>query len=173
MISCLQSCRKTGLSLVEVMMAIVIFAFAVIPIIGLFGRGTTYTQTNADFLAAMHSSSGYLRSLMGLPFRDVPLGVPVELDKTYGSSSDNQIHIPSTEVINGNTFTYRLHSKYVTRATGPDDFFFTTMTAPGGVLSKFSMYKRFIRLEMEVRWRSKMSGKTEVISLFIYKADLG
>ncbi|MGM0599250.1 MAG: type IV pilus modification PilV family protein [Candidatus Rifleibacteriota bacterium] len=172
MTSCLQSCRKTGLSLVEVMMAIVIFAFAVIPIIGLFGRGTTYTQTNADFLAAMHSSSGYLRSLMGLPFRDVPLGIPVELDKTYGSSTDNQIHIPSSEVINGNTFSYRLHSKYVTRTTGPDDFFFSTMTAPGES-ANFSMYKRFVRLEMEVRWKSKMSGKTEIISLFVYKAELG
>jgi hypothetical protein len=172
MLACSQLSKRYGLSLVEVMMAIVIFAFAVIPVIGLFGRGSTYTQTNADFLAAMHSSSGYLRSLMGLPFRDVPLGAPVELDKTYGSSTDNQIHIPSTEVINGNTFTYRLQSKYVVRATGPDDFFFTTMTAPGES-SNFSMYKRFIRLEMEVRWKSKMSGKTEVISLFVYKAELG
>jgi hypothetical protein len=46
------------------------------------------------------------------------------------------------------------------------------MTAPGES-SNFSMYKRFIRLEMEVRWKSKMSGKTEVISLFVYKAELG
>jgi hypothetical protein len=42
-----------------------------------------------------------------------------------------------------------------------------------GVTQNFSTHKRFIRIEMEVSWKSKMSGEKETIKLFIYKADLG
>jgi hypothetical protein len=163
---------RKGLSLVEVMIGVTIFAFAVIPIIGLFGRSTTFTQSNADHLAAMHSASGYLRSLLGLPFRDIPLGSPVSLDQTFGSDATNQVYIPSTASINGNTFSYRLRSRNVTRDADGKDLWFSTMVEPG-VTQNFSTHKRFIRIEMEVSWKSKMSGEKETIKLFIYKADLG
>lgn len=160
------------MSLIEIIIGIAIFAMAVTPIIGLFGRSTTFTQSNADHIAAMHSASGYLRSLMGLPFRDVPLGVPVTLDKTFGSDPSNRVNIPSSASINGNIFSFRLRSRYVTRDNDGKDLWFETMIEPG-VTHTFSTYKRFIRLEMEVSWKSKMSGTTESVSLFVYKADLG
>ncbi|PKL44271.1 MAG: hypothetical protein CVV41_06440 [Candidatus Riflebacteria bacterium HGW-Riflebacteria-1] len=163
---------RSGLTLVEVVIAITIFAFAVVPLVGLFGRGTTYTQVNADHLAAMHSSSSYLRALMGLPGRDIPLGSPVELNKTFGSDPANSVHIPASAVINGTQFSYRLRTRYVTRDADETDFWFVTMPAPDTTAS-LTAYKRYFRLELEVTWTSKMSGNTERLNLFVYKADLG
>ena len=161
-----------GLTLVEVVIAITIFAFAVVPLVGLFGRGSTYTQVNADHLAAMHSSSSYLRALMGLPGRDIPLGSPVELNQTFGSDPANSVHIPASAVINGTQFTYRLRTRYVTRDADETDFWFVTMPDPD-TTSSLTAYKRYFRLEFEVTWTSKMSGNTERLNLFVYKADLG
>lgn len=161
-----------GLTLVEVVIAITIFAFAVVPLVGLFGRGSTYTQVNADHLAAMHSSSSYLRALMGLPGRDIPLGSPVELNQTFGSDPTNSVHIPASAVINGTQFTYRLRTRYVTRDADETDFWFVTMPDPD-TTSSLTAYKRYFRLEFEVTWTSKMSGNTERLNLFVYKADLG
>ncbi|OGK05823.1 MAG: hypothetical protein A2W80_00635 [Candidatus Riflebacteria bacterium GWC2_50_8] len=161
-----------GLTLVEVVIAITIFAFAVVPLVGLFGRGSTYTQVNADHLAAMHSSSSYLRALMGLPGRDIPLGSPVELNQTFGSDPANSVHIPASAVINGTQFTYRLRTRYDTRDADETDFWFVTMPDPD-TTSSLTAYKRYFRLEFEVTWTSKMSGNTERLNLFVYKADLG
>lgn len=161
-----------GVTLVEVIIGITIFAFAVIPLVGLFGRGTTFTQVNADHLAAMHSSSSYLRALLGLPGRDIPLGNPVVLGKTFGSDPANQVFIPSTAVINGTQFTYRLHTRYVTRNAEETDFWFVTRPDPD-TTATLTAYKRYFCLEFEVIWTSKMSGNTERLTLFVYKADLG
>ncbi len=161
-----------GVTLVEVIIGITIFAFAVIPLVGLFGRGTTFTQVNADHLAAMHSSSSYLRALLGLPGRDIPLGSPVELGKTFGSDPSNSVHIPTSAVINGTEFTYRLRTRYVTRDPDEKDFWFVTMPDPD-TTATMTAYKRYFRLEFEVIWTSKMTGNTERLNLFVYKADLG
>ena len=172
MVQCVGVRSRIGLTLVEVVIAITIFAFAVVPLVGLLGRGTAYAQVNADHLAAMHSSSSYLRALIGLPGRDIPLGSPVELNKTFGSDPANSLHIPASAVINGTRFSYRLRTRYVTRDTDETDFWFVTMPAPDTTVS-LTAYRRYFRLDLEVTWTSKMSGNTERLNLFVYKADLG
>jgi hypothetical protein len=172
MMSCGGVAPRCGVTLVEVIIGITIFAFAVIPLVGLFGRGTTFTQVNADHLAAMHSSSSYLRALLGLPGRDIPLGSPVELGKTFGSDPSNSVHIPTSAVINGTEFNYRLRVRYVTRDPDEKDFWFVTMPDPD-TTATLTAYKRYFRLEFEVSWTSKISGNTERLNLHVYKADLG
>ena len=109
---------------------------------------------------------------MGLPGRDIPLGSPVELNKTFGSDPANSVFIPSSAVINGAEFTYRLRTRYVTRNAEENDFWFVTMPDPDHTTS-ITAYKQYFRLEMEVIWTSKMSGVSERLNLFVYKADLG
>ena len=140
---------ERGMTLIEIIIGIAIFAAAVIPIIGLFTRGTTFTQENADHIAAMQSCSSYLRSIMALPARDIPLGSPVSLNNTFGSDPSNQVYIPDKAVINSNTFSYRLKTRWVTRDIAETDFWFEAMSAPA-VTSKLTAYKRFFRLEFEV-----------------------
>lgn len=169
---CVGARPARGMTLVEVIIGITIFAFGIIPLIGLFGRSTTFTQTSSDHLSAMHSSSSYLRSLMGLPGRDIPLGSPIALNKNFGSDAGNVVYIPDRAVINGSEFTYRLKVRYVTRDPGETDLWLETMPDPD-TRASITAYKRFFRLEFEVTWNSKLSGKPERLSLFVYKADLG
>ena len=164
--------RAPGMTLIEIVIGIALFALASMPIIGLFGRGASYTQANADHIAAMHRASSYMRGLLSLPFRDVPLGRPVTLDQTFGSATDNQIHIPAAEVIDGNEFNYRLRIDNVVRDQVSGDFWFEVKPGPG-TPARMTAFRKFIRIEFEVSWTSKLTQQLERFTLFLYKGDLG
>lgn len=164
--------RSYGMTMIEVVMGIALFALASMPIIGLFGRGASYTQANADHIAAMHRASSYMRGLLSLPFRDVPLGRPVTLNQTFGSDANNQVVIPDSEVIDGNEFNYRLRIDNVVRDHASGDFWFEVKPGPG-TPARMTALRKFIRIEFEVSWTSKLTQKVERFTLFLYKGDLG
>ncbi|OQA09722.1 MAG: hypothetical protein BWY66_00449 [bacterium ADurb.Bin374] len=162
---------NSGLTLVEVMIGIFIFSFALMPIMGLFGRGSMATQMTGDYLTAMQTCSSYLRSLSALPAVDLPIGNPVPLDREFGGSPTNRVKVPSKSVINATEFAHRLQVRYVTRNTTKKDLWFDFMVQPGQ-LASMTVYKQFLRLDFEVSWRSRHDGQSNRVRLFTYKADL-
>ena len=162
---------RSGMSLLEVIVAVVIFTVAMLPIMGVFGRGAVVTQMTNDYIVAMQMSSSYLRGLVNLPIADVPIGNPVPLDKEYGSGASKRLLVPSKVVLNGNEFTNRLQVVYVMRDSVKKDLWFDYMYEPGKVAS-MTAYKQLLRLDFEVKWKSKNDGRDEKLKLFAYKADL-
>lgn len=160
-----------GLTLVEVLIGIFIFSFALMPIMGLFGRGSMATQMTGDYLTAMQTCSSYLRSLSALPAVDLPIGNPVPLDREFGNSPTNRVTVPSKSVINATEFAHRLQVRYVTRTSAKKDLWFDFMIQPGQ-LASMTVYKQFLRLDFEVSWRSRQDGQPSRVRLFTYKADL-
>ncbi|MBF0408632.1 MAG: prepilin-type N-terminal cleavage/methylation domain-containing protein [Candidatus Riflebacteria bacterium] len=162
---------RPGMTLLELIVAVVIFTIAMLPIMGVFGRGAVVTQMTNDYISAMQMSSSYLRGIVNLPITDVPIGNPVPLDKEYGSGGSKKLLIPSKVVLNGNEFTNRLQVVYVMRDSVKKDLWFDFMTEPGKVAS-MTVYKQLLRLDFEVKWKSKNDGREENLKLFAYKADL-
>ncbi len=161
----------SGLTLVEVLIGIFIFSFALMPIMGLFGRGSMATQMTGDYLTATQACSSYLRALSALPAVELPLGNPVPLDREFGNSPTNKVTVPSKSVINATEFAHRLQVRYVARTTTKKDLWFDFMIQPGQ-LASMTVYKQFLRLDFEVSWRSRHDGQPNRVRLFTYKADL-
>ncbi|MBF0545967.1 MAG: type II secretion system protein [Candidatus Riflebacteria bacterium] len=162
---------RQAMTLIELLVAMVIFSIAMLPIMGLFGRGAVSTQMTTDYLSAMQMSSSYLRGLANLPVADIPIGDPVALEKNFGSLTTNKLFIPQKAIINGNTFTNKLQVTYVMRDPVKKDFWFEFMDQPGH-LASMTAYKQFLRMDFEVTWKSKNTGQDDKLKLFAYKADL-
>jgi len=160
-----------GVTLVEVIIGIFIFSLALMPIMGLFGRGSMSTQMTGDYLAAMQTCSSYLRALSALPAVELPIGNPVPLDREFGSLVTNRVKIPSGAVLNATQFSHRLQIRYVMRDAVKKNLWFDFMVQPGQ-LASMTVYKQLLRLDFEVSWRSRHDGQTDRVRLFTYKADL-
>ncbi len=161
----------TGFSLVEVILGIAIFAMALMPLMGLFGRGSVSTQVTSDYQTAMQAGASFLRTLVALPASQLPIGNPVPLDRTFGTTAGQTVRVPSREVLNNTTFDYRLQIRYVMRDAAKKDLWFEFSPEPGRIAS-MTAYKQFLRLDFEVAWTSRLDRQPERLKLIMYKADL-
>ena len=163
--------NKKGITLIEIVIAITIFAMAVLPVAGLFSRSTFFTKKNQDYQTAWQFAFTTLQGLRNLPARDIPTLKPVPLDQTFGRGK-NAIFIPSTLRANASDFSCRLNVTYVTQQLGRNTLKLSSLADNRNNTVTVSIYKQLRRMDLRVQWKDRLTHKIEQIELTCYKADL-
>jgi type II secretory pathway pseudopilin PulG len=157
---------RTGISLIELIMAITILAFASMPVLGLFGRSGFFTVRNQDQLTAMNLCTSTLKGILNIPFKDVPAVSPIPLPFKY-----DDFEVKEEVTVNNTTFKCRLSVANVSNSASEDTFVLTALTETRDPV-KLSMFKQFRRYDFRVEWVSRADSKTKRVTMSAYKADL-
>lgn len=102
--------RLSGLTLLEIMFAMLILAGAMIPVASLMGYGGRATGKDARRIAGIHILQKTVQQLLKEPFEDIPLGNNLE-------TSFNEVSLGNVVSEQGNTYKVILSSQYVNPAT--------------------------------------------------------
>lgn len=168
--------HSIGVTLVEVLIAIVIFGLASFPVITIFGQSSAATRRNNDYRNAVNRGTSILEGLMLLPFSSVARGSPVELPQTYEDpnpdAQDNTITVPESEWYDNTLFTYRLSITDVEQQTNTGMLEFKAQFDPGGSEIAVPIYRSFRRYDLTVFWQCVLTKEQRSIELTCYKADL-
>lgn len=65
---------KSGITLTEIMLATILMAVAILPIVGVFSQGHKMTQKDMRRIDAIHVAESSMNKLLKLPFDQVPTG---------------------------------------------------------------------------------------------------
>ncbi|NLF96608.1 MAG: hypothetical protein GX569_07710 [Candidatus Riflebacteria bacterium] len=66
--------RKNGITLTEIMLATILMAVAILPIVGIFSQGHKLTQKDMRRIDAIHLAESSMNKLLKLPYDQVPVG---------------------------------------------------------------------------------------------------
>lgn len=75
--------RERGMSLVEVLVALVILAMVMLSIIGLFSQSMVLNASGMDYTTVNNLARDKLEELLALPFNDPRLAVTAQTGTTY------------------------------------------------------------------------------------------
>ncbi|MBP7632724.1 hypothetical protein KBA41_01040 [Candidatus Ozemobacteraceae bacterium] len=175
--------RRRGISLIEIMLATLIMAFAMFPIAGMMGYGIKGNQKDFRGIQAIQLAEAKLNKIMVLDFAQLPNGSEITTDITSGA----QILVPlGSETIGQDVFGAVLTSELINSAfdyyyvdlnntnpspyvaTEPASWFFRAADTP---LSLTGTDRRLRRLRLRVEWLEPW-GVVRNVELTTYKADL-
>ncbi len=106
---------ESGYSLLEVMVAILLLAVAIIPMVGMFDAGLRAATQGSDYDKARALANKQLETAKNLPYQDARDSFPVDSSTpdaatgVYESSDQNDADFPD--------FTYRVRKAYVRLGT--------------------------------------------------------
>jgi len=66
--------RKHGITLTEIMLATILMAVAILPVVGVFSQGHKLTQKDMRRIEAIHLAESSMNKLLKLPYNQVPNG---------------------------------------------------------------------------------------------------
>ena len=100
---------KLGVTLLEVLFALLILAFAFIPIIGVIGTGMTDTDVTNSYIFAQTNTRNILDSLLDdVPFQAIAIATDVVSDLDGTHSEDDVAHFQNVTGYNVASFMVRL-----------------------------------------------------------------
>lgn len=112
---------QAGYSLVEVMVAIMILAIAIIPMVSMFDAGLRAAMTGSNYDQARATAGEELEEIKALPFsRDNPAGVIDSAVEFYRPVNSGGIEKPCSAPVDA-TFTCRVRTAYLDPTTLAED----------------------------------------------------
>lgn len=118
--------EQSGYSLVEVMVAIMILAIAIIPMVGMFDAGLRAAVTGSNYDQARAIAGEELEEIKALPFRiDVPAGVTDSAVEFYRPVNSGGVEKPCSDV--SAPFTCEVRTAYLNPTTLLEDGAVRTM----------------------------------------------
>lgn len=112
---------EAGYSLVEVMVAIMILAIAIIPMVGMFDAGLRAAVTGSNYDRARAIAGEELEEIKALPFRiDVPADVTDSAVEFYKPVNNGGIEKPCSAPID-TAFTCQVRTAYLNPSTLVED----------------------------------------------------
>ncbi len=107
----LSSARKTdGVTLLEIMIALLIMTSAMIPVASLMGYGGRATSKDARRIVAIQTLDKTLRQLLNEPFAEIPVGAGIK--KTF-----NKVELGAIKTQAGYGYDVELSSRYISPVT--------------------------------------------------------
>lgn len=174
---------QRGISLIEIMLATLIMAFAMFPVAGMMGYGIKGNQKDFRAIQAIQLAEAKLNKIMVLDFAQLPNGTNISADITSGT----QVLVPlGSETIGQDVFGAILTSELIDSkfdyfyvdlnntnpaayvATDPATWFFRAADDP---MELTGTDRRLRRLRLRVEWREP-AGVVRNVELMTYKADL-
>ena len=167
----------SGFTLVEIVISLVIFGFAALPVLSLFSQSSFTTKRNQDYLTAIHICNSALEGLMLMPVASIQLGSPsiqLGIPIVDPLNPTNTLLIPSTETHNATVFTNRLAVNNVNTNNDPVNpvLSFSASYDPGSVPTVVTVLGRLRRYDFSTSWVCRMTGENRRVDMTTYKADL-
>ena len=152
---------ESGYSLVEVMVAIMLLALAIIPMVSMFDTALRATTQGSSYDTARAFANAKLEQAKGLSYAQVRDNFPRTGDTTPSSSAfiSTNPHVPSNFPTVPSDFRYFVSKRYLTPPPVGTTSTSATLT-PGGTTDT-----GIIELTVTVRWGSNTSyGTSGVVS---------
>jgi prepilin-type N-terminal cleavage/methylation domain-containing protein len=148
--------NESGYSLVEVMVAIIILAIAILPMVGMFDAGLQASTEGGNYDKARALANEKLEEIKALSFRDPdnPAGAPansiLEKYKPINEPSTSAGGLGPGSPVTGTKgiFTYKVTPKYVQQD------FSTTPTTP--------IRTSFVKVDVQVSWQGNSITVTSI-----------
>ena len=176
---------KSGITLTEIMLATILMAVAILPIVGVFSQGHKMTQKDMRRIEAVHFAESAMNKLLKLPFDQVPTGTQSSnLEAASGT-------VPLGDVKGTSDTTYAVQlvvSNYpITFAYHPVDlndpgydpeksetWKFLAETTDGAVFDGSNKYRPIMvkQYDVSVSWTESNGVKPTPIALSTLKANL-
>lgn len=164
--------RSSGVTLLEIMMALLIMTTAMIPIASLMGYGGRATSKDARRIVAIQTLEKTLRQLLNEPFAEIPVGNALK-------TSFNKVELGTIVASAGYQYDVELSSRYVSPVNfsyqnvkvnlpsfKPDDPKATDFAPPEAL----SLTNCILELTVKVSWKEQQTVTVDVAAM-TYRAD--
>jgi len=170
---CLSFARKNnGVTLLEIMIALLIMTSAMIPIASLMGYGGRATSKDARRIVAIQTLDRTLRQLLNEPFTEIPVGNGIK--KTF-----NKVELGTIKTQAGYEYDVELSSRYISPVTfsyqsvkvnlpsfKPDK----PLASDFAPTETLSLTDCIIELVVKVSWKEQQT-RTVDVSAMTYRAN--
>jgi prepilin-type N-terminal cleavage/methylation domain-containing protein len=149
--------EQSGYSMVEVMVAIMILAIAIIPMVGMFDAGLRAASTSGNYDTARAFANTKLEQAKSLSYLQVKSDFPRPGDTTPSPNPPATIDSSTESAVPGG-FRYSVSKRYLT-PPAPNQTSTSVTLTPGGTLDT-----GIIEVTVTVRWGNNSYSTTGVVS---------